>query len=98
MDERLHLVFDKAPAHCDLFRCAHRCRRLLYFIYIIIDHFTRAAAPIGWASTTALLLILGGVILLVLGLIGEYIGRIFMCVNASPQYVERSVIRRGDGE
>ena len=32
----------------------------LYFIYIIIDHFTRAAAPIGWASTTALLLLLGG--------------------------------------
>ena len=51
-------------------------------------------SPLGWSSTTALLLILGGVILLVLGLIGEYIGRIFMCVNASPQYVERSVVKR----
>ena len=46
--------------------------------------------------TAALLLILGGVILLVLGLIGEYIGRIFMCVNSSPQYVERSVVKRDE--
>lgn len=61
----------------------------LYFIYIIIDHFTRAAAPIGWASTTALLLLLGGMILVVLGIMGEYVGRIYMCANAAPQYVER---------
>ena len=51
------------------------------------------AAAMG-VLATALLLILGGVILLVLGLIGEYIGRIFMCVNASPQYVERIVVKR----
>ena len=56
----------------------------LYFIYIIIDHFTRAAAPIGWASTTALLLLLGGMILVVLGIMGEYVGRIYMCANAAP--------------
>ena len=35
-----------------------------------------------------------GIILLVLVMIGEYIGRIFMCINASPQYVERQVIRK----
>ena len=46
----------------------------------------------GWASTTALLLLLGGMILLVLGLIGEYVGRIYMCANAAPQYVVREVI------
>ena len=68
----------------------------LYFIYIIIDHFTRAAAPIGWASTTALLLLLGGMILVVLGIMGEYVGRIYMCANAAPQYVEREVIRHED--
>ena len=50
--------------------------------------------PEGWASTMALMLLLGGVILLVLGMIGEYIGRIYMCINASPQYVERQVIRK----
>ena len=68
----------------------------IYALVIIIRHFAVGMAPLGWSSTTALLLILGGVILLVLGLIGEYIGRIFMCVNSSPQYVERSVVKRDE--
>ena len=68
----------------------------VYLIYIVIDHFTRGAAPMGWASTTALLLLLGGMILVVLGIIGEYVGRIYMCANAAPQYVEREVIRHGE--
>ena len=39
------------------------------------------------------LLLLGGMILVVLGIMGEYVGRIYMCANAAPQYVEREVIR-----
>ena len=66
----------------------------LYFIVIIVKHFVDSSIPEGWASTMALMLLLGGVILLVLGMIGEYIGRIYMCINASPQYVERQVIRK----
>ena len=65
----------------------------LYALLIVIRFFTVHAAPLGWSSTTALLLIIGGIILIVLGLIGEYVGRIFMCVNASPQYVERQVVK-----
>ena len=42
----------------------------------------------------ALQLVLGGIILVVLGLIGEYIGRIYMCINASPQFVERQVVKK----
>ena len=40
----------------------------------------------------AVILILGGVTLTVLGMIGEYIGRIYLCLNSSPQYVVREVI------
>lgn len=65
----------------------------LYLIYIVINHYTRHTAPLGWASTTALLLVLGGAILIVLGLIGEYVGRIYMCANAAPQYVAREYLR-----
>jgi undecaprenyl-phosphate 4-deoxy-4-formamido-L-arabinose transferase len=65
----------------------------IYAIIIVIRYFTVHLAPMGWSSTTALLLIVGGIILLVQGLVGEYVGRIFMCVNASPQYVERSVVK-----
>lgn len=65
----------------------------LYTILIVIRYFTQHMAPLGWTSTTALLLIIGGIILMVLGLVGEYVGRIFMCVNASPQYVERQIVK-----
>ena len=70
----------------------------IYAIVIVIRYFAVHMAPMGWSSTTALLLILGGIILLVLGLVGEYVGRIFMCVNASPQYVERKVVKKGQEE
>ena len=46
----------------------------------------------GWTTTAALILIIGGLNLLLLGLVGEYVGRVFMCVNVSPQYVERAYI------
>ena len=68
----------------------------VYALVIIVKHFLDSSIPVGWSSTMALQLVLGGIILLVLGLAGEYIGRIYMCINASPQYVERQVIRKRD--
>lgn len=44
----------------------------------------------GYASIMSVMLLLGGCILLMLGLIGEYIGRAYMCVNDNPQYVIRA--------
>lgn len=76
------------------FGCFTALCGFLYALVIVIRFFTVHAAPLGWSSTTALLLIIGGIILVVLGLIGEYVGRIFMCVNASPQYVERQIVKK----
>lgn len=42
---------------------------------------------VGWSSIVCILLILGGLNLLVVGMVGEYIGRIYMCINKAPQYV-----------
>ena len=69
----------------------------IYAIFIVISKFLRTDILEGWSSSMALQLVLGGIILLVLGLIGEYLGRIYMCINASPQYVERSVIKKERG-
>lgn len=66
----------------------------LYLLYILFRYFTGKTIIMGWSSTMAVLLFLGGVILLVLGLIGEYVGRIFMCTNAAPQFVLREVVKR----
>ena len=48
------------------------------------------AAPHGWASTVALILFVGGVQLLVLGVMGEYLGRVLDEVRRRPSYVVRS--------
>ncbi len=41
----------------------------------------------------AVTLFLGGLILGVLGIIGEYTGRIYMCINNQPQYVIESIVK-----
>lgn len=46
----------------------------------------------GWTSIIAVMLIMSGIILAVLGMIGEYIGRIYLCINQTPQYVIRRII------
>lgn len=46
----------------------------------------------GYTSIFAAILFIGGIIMCLLGLIGEYVGRIFICINRSPQYVVRSTL------
>jgi polyisoprenyl-phosphate glycosyltransferase len=47
-------------------------------------------APHGWASTVAIILFVGGVQLVVLGVMGEYLGRVLDEVRRRPSYVVRS--------
>ena len=44
-------------------------------------------APIGYSSLMSAVLFIGGLLLLVLGLVGEYIARIYLCISRTPQYV-----------
>ena len=46
----------------------------------------------GYSSIMAALLFIGGMIMLMLGLLGEYIGRVYICINNSPQYVIRETV------
>ena len=54
--------------------------------------------PPGWASLTVAVMLLSGVQLLILGLIGEYLGRIYLTVNRKPQAVVREVSRNEAAE
>ncbi|HKB56711.1 MAG TPA: glycosyltransferase family 2 protein [Lacunisphaera sp.] len=49
----------------------------------------------GWGSLMGALLVFSGTQLVMLGLIGEYVGRMFLTVNRRPQSVVRSVERAG---
>ena len=64
----------------------------LYGIYTIIKRFVNPAVPMGFSSTMSALVFFGGMIMLMLGLIGEYIGRIYISLNNSPQYVIREKV------
>lgn len=68
------------------------CIGFIYAIYVVIAKIIYPERILGWSSTISVILILGGLILLVLGLIGEYVGRIFISINNSPQYVIRDII------
>ena len=46
----------------------------------------------GWTSLIATNILIGGMIMMMLGVIGEYIGRIYLCLNHNPQYVVREII------
>lgn len=64
----------------------------LYGIYTIIKRLLNPAVPLGFSSLMSAVVFLGGMIMLMLGLIGEYVGRIYISLNNSPQYVIREVI------
>ena len=66
----------------------------LYGIYTIIKRLIVPDVPVGFSSMMSVLVFLGGMIMLMLGLIGEYIGRIYISMNNSPQYVVRETTDR----
>lgn len=57
-------------------------------IAVLINHFVHQE-PLGWGSLMAALLVFSGAQLLLLGVVGEYIGRIYLRVSEKPQSVVR---------
>jgi undecaprenyl-phosphate 4-deoxy-4-formamido-L-arabinose transferase len=47
--------------------------------------------PPGWASLFAAVLLLSGVQLMILGIVGEYLGRMYLTANRKPQSVVREI-------
>lgn len=64
----------------------------LYGIYTIIKKFINPLVPLGFSSLMAALMFVGGMLMIMLGLIGEYVGRIYICMNNAPQYVIREIL------
>lgn len=60
---------------------------LILAVVTVIRKIVTPVMTVGWSSTISVILVLGGLILFVLGIIGEYIGRIYMSINETPQYV-----------
>ena len=64
----------------------------IYGTFIIIRKIINPEMPAGYASTLAVILFLFGFSFLFLGLIGEYVGRIYISLNRQPQFIIKEKI------
>jgi len=66
------------------------------FIYGIVAVIIKIANPnkilSGYTSVIVILLFVGGLMLLSLGLLGEYVGRIYICISKAPQFIVRNMM------
>jgi undecaprenyl-phosphate 4-deoxy-4-formamido-L-arabinose transferase len=61
-------------------------------LYYLIQYLLSNIGVPGYASIIMAVLVLGGLQLLALGIMGEYLGRLHLNVNRKPQYTERCVL------
>lgn len=64
----------------------------LLAIYFLVKFLLGLEPLIGWTSLIMVILILGGLILLALGIIGKYIGQMYLTINNSPKYVVKETV------
>lgn len=62
------------------------CLSLSLGVWVFVSYLLGRTVP-GWASTVLPIYVIGGIQLLSIGLIGEYLGKIFKEVKARPRYI-----------
>ena len=65
-------------------------------IVLIVRKLTNHIVPMGWTSMMILILLVGGLILVSLGIVGEFVGRIYMTISNMPQYCVREIVGHDD--
>ncbi len=65
---------------------------MLFAVFLIFQKLAGLRIAPGYTSIIAVLLLVGGLIMIMLGLIGEYLGRIYMALSRMPQYSVRETI------
>lgn len=90
----LHLAIDGIMAYSTLplrfglyMGAASLCLSILMIVWVLIDKLFFQDTVAGWATITAFILLFGGMQLMVMGVLGEYIGRITEEVKNRPLYL-----------
>lgn len=61
-------------------------------IFVIIKKLLNPQMVVGYASTMVIILVVGGLIMLLIGILGEYIGKMYMIMCGVPPYKIRTVL------
>lgn len=75
------------------------CCAIVGFVFglvTVIRKLVNPAISAGWSSLVAIMLFVGGLIMIMLGMIGEYLGRIYISINNSPQYIVSETVNFED--
>jgi undecaprenyl-phosphate 4-deoxy-4-formamido-L-arabinose transferase len=71
----------------------------LLTVYVALEKLSGRAVPAGWPFLAVIVMLFSGAQLTMLGLVGEYLGRLFLSINEMPQFVVRESHGVGaDGE
>jgi undecaprenyl-phosphate 4-deoxy-4-formamido-L-arabinose transferase len=65
---------------------------LVLALVFVVERLNDPSLPAGWASLAVIVLVVAGVQLFALGMIGEYLGRLFLKDNGSPMFVARETV------
>lgn len=66
-------------------------------LFYLIEYFVSDHKVEGWLTLVLINLIIGGMVLASIGMIGEYMGRMYLNLNAKPQYTVKETIRNENG-
>lgn len=65
---------------------------LLTMVFLVIHKILNPSVVMGYTSLISVVLIIGGIIMMMLGIIGEYLGRMYMTISDLPQYYIRETM------
>ena len=72
--------------------CLFSVAGFLYGFYTVIKRLVNPDVPMGFSSLMAAIVFMDGMTMMMLGLVGEYIGRMYISMNNSPQFVIRETV------
>ncbi len=70
---------------------------ILLFVWVLVDAFLNKTAPRGWASILVVMLFMNAIQLISLGIVGEYVRRIFLEAKRRPTYIVAHPSHAQDG-
>jgi dolichol-phosphate mannosyltransferase len=69
-----------------------------YMMYILYQRLFTDSTVTGWASTVGIVLLTQGIVLMIMGLMGEYIGRIYEEIKNRPSYIIQEIVQQYSDE